>query len=270
MAFIFPNIDPVIFQLGDTPLRVTWYSLSYIVGILLGLSYLKYLNKTGKVRPPLEVKTLDDLLTAIILGIVIGGRLGYVIFYDLEYNLAHPLNIIRTWEGGMSFHGGLLGVIIAVLINCHIYKVKYFQVMDLLACATPIGLFFGRIANFINAELYGRITDSPLGMIFPGQTTARHASQLYESALEGLVLFTILFIFFKKTKAQTFHGMLSGIFLLGYAFFRSLIENYREPDAHIGFIFGNFTMGKLLSLPMIVLGIVIILYSLACKKNESN
>lgn len=267
MAFIFPNINPVIFQFGDSPLKVTWYSLSYVVGILLSLTYIKYLNRTYKIQPALQVKIIDDLLTAIVLGIILGGRIGYVIFYDLEYNLNNPLNIIRTWEGGMSFHGGLLGVIIAVFIYCHIHKIKYFKIMDLLACATPIGLFFGRIANFINAELYGRTTNSPLGVIFPGQNAPRHASQLYESFSEGLLLFVILFLFFTKTKIQNFHGMISGIFLIFYAFFRSIIENYREPDAHIGFIFGNYTMGQLLSAPMIAIGIVIILYSAISQKN---
>jgi len=261
MTIIFPNIDPVIIQFGDSPLKITWYSLSYVVGIILSWMYIKRLNKIGQIQPSIEIKILDDLITAIILGIIIGGRLGYVLFYDLEYNLANPLNIIRTWEGGMSFHGGLLGVIIASFIYCHIHKLKYFRVMDLLACATPIGLFLGRIANFINAELCGRVTNSSWGVIFPGQTLPRHASQLYESFTEGLLLFIILFLLFTRTKIQIYCGMLSGLFLLFYALFRGLIENYREPDNHIGFVIGHYTMGQLLSLPMIILGIAIIIYS---------
>ena len=262
MAFIFPNIDPVLLQLGDTPFKITWYSLAYVAGILLAWVYVKRLNKIGPVQPAIATKIIDDLITAIILGIIIGGRLGYVLFYDLAHNLADPLNIIRTWEGGMSFHGGLLGVIIASLIHARINKVPFFRIMDLLACATPIGLFLGRIANFINAELWGRFTDSSLGVIFPGQAYLRHASQLYESCTEGLLLFVILWLLFTRTKIQQYCGMLSGLFLLGYALFRSLIENYREPDAHIGFVISNYTMGQLLSLPMFVAGLVLIIYGL--------
>ena len=270
MTFIFPNIDPVILQIGDTPFKITWYSLSYVIGILLSFVYIKYLNRIGKLKPSIDVKAIDDLLTAIVLGIIIGGRLGYVIFYDLEYNLTNPMNIIRTWEGGMSFHGGLLGVIIASFIYCHIHKIQYFRMMDLLACATPIGLFFGRIANFINAELYGRVTDSYFGVIFPGQSMPRHPSQLYESFAEGFLLFIILFLLFYKTKIQKYCGMLSGLFLLFYASFRSFIEQFREPDAHIGFVIGQFTMGQLLSLPMILVGLLLIFYSFKNKINETN
>ena len=268
MALIFPNIDPTILQLGDTPLRITWYSLSYVAGILLGWVYIKYLNKLGPVKPPIDSKILDDLITSLILGIVIGGRLGYVLFYDLDYNLANPSNIFKTWEGGMSFHGGLLGVIIASYIYCHIYKLKFFQVMDLLACATPIGLFFGRIANFINAELYGRVTDVSWGMIFPNQDLPRHASQLYEAASEGLLLFAILYYLFTRSKIQNYQGMLSGLFLLLYALCRAVIENYREPDAQLGFIMNDYTMGQLLSLPMIIVGASLVLYSLKNKRNN--
>ena len=261
MAIDFPNIDPVILSLGNTPFKITWYSLSYVVGILLAHLYIKYLNRTGKVQPSMEPTIVDGLLTYLILGIILGGRLGYVIFYDLDYNLAHPLNIIRTWEGGMSFHGGLIGVIVASLIYTYVHNLKYLRLMDLLACASPIGLFFGRIANFINGELYGRRTDISFGVIFPGQEFPRHASQLYESFSEGLLLWIILLLLYRFTKIQTYYGMLSGVFLLLYAFFRGLIENYREPDAHIGFVIYNYTMGQLLSFPMIIMGIAIILYS---------
>ncbi len=257
MAINFPQINPVIFQFGDTPLKITWYSLSYVIGILLSWSYIKFLNKEK-----IPGKFIDDLITWIIIGIIVGGRLGYVVFYDLSYNLEHPSNIVRTWDGGMSFHGGLLGVTIASLIFCRIHKIKFFTIMDLLAAATPIGLFFGRIANFINGELYGRITDSSFGVIFPGQAQARHASQLYESALEGLLMFIIMYFLITKTKIKQYNGMLSGIFLLLYALFRSFIENYREPDADLGFIIYKFTMGQLLSLPMMIVGIAIIANSL--------
>lgn len=261
MLFIFPNIDPVVFSFGDTPFKITWYSLSYVVGILLAWFYIKRLNRSG-ILTPLEDKFIDDLITSIILGIVIGGRLGYVLFYDLAYNLENPWNIIRTWEGGMSFHGGLLGVIVASFIHCRIYKVKYLQVIDLLSLVAPIGLFFGRIANFINAELYGRYTDIAWGVIFPGDKEPRHPSQLYESFSEGLLLFVILISLFKYTKIQKYKGMISGLFLLCYASFRGLIENYRQPDEHIGFVIANITMGQLLSIPMIIIGMLLVVRSI--------
>lgn len=259
MAFIFPNIDPVVLSISNTPLKITWYSLSYLAGILLSWIYIKHLNKLNKINP-LETKKIDDLITYIIIGIIIGGRIGYVLFYDLLLYLSNPIQILRTWEGGMSFHGGLLGVIIASYIFCRIHKVEFFRIMDLLACATPIGLFLGRIANFINGELYGRTTEVAWGVIFPNQNLVRHPSQLYESLLEGLMLFLILFFLYDKIRR--FKGMASGLFLLLYSLFRGLIENYREPDSHIGFIFANITMGQILSIPMILAGSYIIYYSI--------
>ena len=258
MAIIFPDINPVILSIGDSPLKITWYSLSYVVGILLAWSYIKYLNRSNKPNS-LEPKIIDDLITYIIIGIIIGGRLGYVLFYDFQSNLTDPMKILRTWEGGMSFHGGLLGVIISSFIYCKIYKIPFFRIMDLLACATPIGLFLGRIANFINGELYGRITDVSWGVIFPNQTQPRHPSQLYEASLEGLALFIILFLLYKKI--HKFNGMASGLFLLLYSLFRGVIENYRQPDSHIGFVIDGITMGQLLSMPMVIAGLLIIYYS---------
>ena len=262
MAIISPDINPVIFSLGDTPLKITWYSLSYVVGILLAWSYMKFLNRLNN-KNPIDPKIIDDLITSIILGIIIGGRLGYVLFYDLAKNIADPLNIIRTWDGGMSFHGGLLGVAVATFIHCRIYKIPYLQAVDLISCAAPIGLCLGRIANFINAELMGRYTDVSWGVIFPEQSQARHASQLYESFLEGMIIFIILFFLYKKIRQ--YNGMASGIFFLLYSLFRGIIENYREPDAHIGFVIQNITMGQLLSIPMIILGIFLISYSITSK-----
>ncbi len=271
MAFIFPDIDPVIVNFSsNSPFKITWYSASYVLGIVLGWAYIKYLNRNTLFNKPIDNKQIDDLITAIILGIVIGGRLGYVLFYDLQHNIKDPLNIFRTWEGGMSFHGGLLGVVIASLIYCRIHKLKFFRMIDLVACATPIGLFFGRIANFINAELQGRVTTINWGVIFPGQSHPRHASQLYESFLEGIVLFIILYLVYTKTKAQKFQGIISGIFLIMYSVFRSIIENFREPDEHIGFIIGNITMGQILSLPMLLSGLLIILYSIKSKQYEEH
>lgn len=263
MAIIFPEINPVIFSFGDSPLKITWYSLSYVVGILLAWVYMKHLNKLSKPNE-LSIKFIDDLITALILGIVIGGRLGHVLFYDLAANIADPINIFRTWNGGMSFHGGLLGVIFATLIHCKFNKVEFLRVMDLIACVTPIGLCFGRIANFINAELYGRVTNVAWAVIFPGQVQPRHPSQLYESFCEGILIFCILYFVYPKIKQ--YKGMSCGLFLLLYAFFRGIIENYRQPDDHLGFVVGNLTMGQLLSIPMLLVGIIVIIYSVINKK----
>lgn len=252
MTIAFPDIDPIIFQVGI--LKISWYSLSYVVGILLSWWYIKSLNQ-------FSAKIIDDLITYIIIGIIVGGRLGYVLFYDLNYNLEHPSNIIKTWNGGMSFHGGLIGVIIATWIFAKIHGISFLAIMDLCAIAAPIGLFFGRIANFINAELYGRVTDVPWAVIFPEERAPRHPSQLYESALEGALLFIIMYFAVRRTNAIKYKGMLSGIFLLLYALFREFIENYREPDAHLGFIFAHITMGQLLSAPMIIAGISLILFA---------
>lgn len=261
MAIEFPNISPVILSIGDSPFKITWYSLSYVIGIVLSWFYIIFLNQNK-----ISKKKLDDLISYVILGIIIGGRLGYVLFYDLDYNIAHPLNIFKTWQGGMSFHGGLIGVISAIYIFSRVHKIPFFAITDLAACATPIGLFFGRIANFINAELYGRETDAAWGIIFPSEKFARHPSQIYEALCEGLICFIIMYILYSRTKAKEHLGFLSGSFLLLYAFFRSLIENYRQPDEHLGFIFFKITMGQILSFPMIIGGLIIILYSLKLKK----
>jgi phosphatidylglycerol---prolipoprotein diacylglyceryl transferase len=265
MAFIFPDIDPVLWQLGSTSIKITWYSLSYVVGIILSLQYIKYLSKKDKI---ISLQLIDDLLSYIVLGIIIGGRLGYVAFYDLEYNISNPLNIIRTWEGGMSFHGGLLGVIVACFIYCLHKKISFFYLMDLAACATPIGLFLGRIANFINAELYGRVTDFKWAVLFPGQSHPRHASQIYEALTEGFLIFIILHILYRYSKLRQRHGFISGMFLLLYFAFRTLIENYREPDQHLGFIIYQITMGQLLSLPMCAVGLLLIIHGLKNKHTK--
>lgn len=267
----FPNIDPVLFEYGFITLR--WYALSYIAGILCGWYYLGTLNK--KNNHPLSQKAYDDFILFAVLGIMLGGRFGYVVFYNLPYYLSNPSEILHFWQGGMSFHGGLIGAITAMYLLCRINKLRFLAVMDLVACITPIGLFFGRIANFINGELYGRAVESdiPWGVIFPGDDFARHPSQLYEAILEGLVLGLVLAYFaMRKRKAQHV-GFLSGLFLLGYALARQFIEFYREPDAHIGFIIGEFTMGQVLSLPMVLLGLYLILSSkrrVASTPNDSN
>jgi phosphatidylglycerol:prolipoprotein diacylglycerol transferase len=256
MAIPFPDIDPVLVSFG--PLAVSWYSLSYVAGIILAIEYIKYLNR--KLGHPLDKKFFDDLITWSILGIVIGGRLGYVFIYAPSYYLSNPSEIIKTWNGGMSFHGGLVGLITATYLLSRKYKANFLLLTDLIASAAPIGLFLGRIANFINGELYGRTTDAPWGVIFPNAgPLPRHPSQIYESLTEGLILFIIMSLLFHYTKFKEKHGALFGVFLIGYSIFRTLIENFREPDSHIGFLFKSITMGQTLSLPMLILGGYLIL-----------
>ncbi len=262
-AIVFPGIDPVIFSVG--PFSVHWYAMSYVAGVLLGWWYLHYLNKIEPVV--FTPKALDDIIVWAIFGIILGGRAGYVIFYNGPYYLSHPEEIGMIWRGGMSFHGGLLGVILAIILFCRRFKIKFWPTIDLVACVTPIGLGLGRIANFINAELYGRATDAPWGVIFPSSMEPRHPSQLYEAFMEGILLLIIMYLLVHFTKAKQKPGVLSGFFLVGYSFFRSIAELFREPDAQIGFIssFG-FTMGQLLSFPMMLFGIYLILRNSGNKK----
>lgn len=252
----YPNIDPVAVSIGGFGIR--WYSLAYLAGIMLGWWLVQAEHKRKPILG-LSQKALDDMLVWAVLGIVIGGRLGYVLFYKPAFYLAHPLQILHVWEGGMSFHGGMLGVILAFWLFCRKHKARFFELMDVIACAAPIGLFFGRIANFINGELFGRVTDAPWAMVFPhGGDMARHPSQLYEAGLEGLLLFAVLFILLKYTSLRDRPGRLSGIFLIGYGLARIAAEFFREPDLHLGFLFGFTTMGQLLSLPMLALGIYLL------------
>ena len=252
----FPNIDPVAIHLGSFGIR--WYSLAYMAGILLGWWVIAREN----VRRPLanlNKAALDDMVVWAVLGIVLGGRLGYVFFYKPEHYLHNPVEILHVWEGGMSFHGGLIGTIIAFYLFCRKYKIRFLALMDLISCATPIGLFFGRIANFINGELFGRVTDAHIGMVFPsGGALPRHPSQLYEAALEGLLLFIIMMLLLKKTNARDKVGFLSGIFFILYGLARIVCEYFREPDSFLGFLYAGTTMGQLLSLPMIIIGLYLV------------
>lgn len=254
----YPQIDPVLVHIG--PLAIRWYSLAYIAGIAGGSYYVDWLNKKAPSFP--KLKAFDDLMVWAIFGIILGGRFGYILFYQPDYYFAHPAEMFKVWEGGMSFHGGLLGAITAIFLFCRTKKIPFLAVTDLCSCAAPLGLFFGRIANFINGELFGRVTDSPLGMVFPrGGDLPRYPSQLFEAGMEGVVLFMLMFIASHRG-ARHYKGMLSGIFLIGYAFARMSMEQFRQPDAFLGFIFANaITMGQLLSAPMIVLGIFLIYYS---------
>lgn len=254
----FPNIDPIIISFG--PLAVSWYSLSYVVGIVLGWFYI--LKLIEKKYTNLKKQHIDDFITWIIIGIIIGGRLGYVLFYDPVKYISNPIEILKTYEGGMSFHGGIIGFAIASILFTRKNNIKFFTLVDATAAAAPIALFLGRIANFINGELYGRVTDVSWSFIFPrSDGLPRHPSQLYEAALEGFVLFFILY--FCVTKYQTLKksGLISGLFLIFYSSFRLIIENFREPDSHIGLHADFITRGQLLCIPMLIIGMIIIKYS---------
>jgi phosphatidylglycerol:prolipoprotein diacylglycerol transferase len=253
----FPDIDPIALALG--PVVIRWYSLAYVAGILLGWWVLAREHAKRPVRG-LTKAALDDMVVWAVAGIILGGRLGYVLFYKPLYYLEHPSQILHLWEGGMSFHGGMLGTIIAFFLFCRKHHIAFLPVIDLIACVAPIGLFFGRVANFINGELYGRVTDSAFGMVFPtGGELPRHPSQLYEATLEGLVLFAIMMVLLKCTLIRLKAGSLSGFFLIFYALARITCEFFREPDAHLGFLLGFSTMGQLLCLPMLAGGLYLVL-----------
>jgi phosphatidylglycerol:prolipoprotein diacylglycerol transferase len=251
---VFPAIDPIAIELG--PLAIRWYSLAYVVGILGGWWLLKRLDRD---KPLLSKEALDDIIVYTILGIILGGRVGYVLFYKLSYYLENPAEILQVWHGGMSFHGGMLGFLIAIWWFAKKYNIGFITLTDRLSVVAPMGLFLGRIANFINGELYGRATDSPLGMVFPNSDgLPRHPSQLYQAGMEGLILFIVVFFLATRTHAKEVTGRLSGVFMLGYGIARSIGECFREPDAQLGFLFAGITMGQLLSLPMILLGLYLL------------
>ncbi len=257
MTFVipYPAIDPVLFELG--PIVVRWYALAYIAGLLLGMFQMRALAK----RPPERIgeRDVDDFLIWATLGVVLGGRLGYVLFYRPEYYFAEPLAILQVWQGGMSFHGGLLGVVAATVLFARRRGIPILVYGDLLACVAPIGLFFGRLANFINGELFGRASDVPWAMVFPrGGPLARHPSQLYEAALEGLVLFIVLALLHRSEPIRRRTGFLTGVFLAGYGLARAFSELFREPDSYLGFLAGGLTMGQLLSFPLIAVGLYLI------------
>lgn len=246
----FPQIDPIIVSFGH--LAISWYSLSYVCGILLGWFYASKLTKEFSI--PISKELREKFISYAIIGIIVGGRLGYVFLYDPIRFMNNPVDILKTYEGGMSFHGGILGIATATLLFCYIYKIAFFTLGDLLAMVAPIGIFLGRIANFINAELYGRVTDVKWGIIFPhSDGLARHPSQIYEALLEGLLPLIIMFLNRHKILRQK--RMASGIFLILYSTARIFVECFREPDIQLGFILPSITMGQLLCLPMLILGI---------------
>jgi phosphatidylglycerol:prolipoprotein diacylglycerol transferase len=247
------------------PLEIRWYSLAYIIGFLFSWIYIKKLSLNKSLydrKSNFDLKLVDDLVFYSVIGLIIGARFGYIIFYNLEFYLQNPLNVFYVWEGGLSFHGGLIGIIIAALYTSRIYKTKFLELTDLICVSAPVGIFLGRISNFINGELYGRPSSTLFGIIFPtADNQYRHPSQLYEAFLEGILLFIILniSIFFFKTLSRP--GYISGLFLLFYGLFRFLVEFSREPDIQVGFIYTFLTMGMILSVPMIIAGIIIMIIS---------
>lgn len=252
----YPHIDPIAIQLG--PIAIRWYALAYITGLMLGWQYIKRLVRF----PPHAMRPadVDDFLVWATVGVVLGGRLGYVLFYKPAYYLSHPLEIFQLWHGGMAFHGGALGVIVAIVLFARRRGLNLFAIGDVVCCAVPIGLFFGRIANFINGELYGRVApDALFAMVFPGGgPEPRHPSQLYQAGLEGLLLFLLLAGLWRVRWFREKRGALAGTFLAGYGVARIIGEFFRQPDAHLGFLIGGATMGQLLSIPLILAGLGVI------------
>ena len=261
------DFDPVLIDFGI--LQIRWYSLAYIFGILVGWMYGKAIIRKQILNKDQDnyLKNFDDLIGYIIIGVVVGGRLGYVIFYDPVFYLKNISEIFKLWNGGMSFHGGFIGVIIATYIFSNFKKLNYKIYFDTICCVAPIGLFLGRIANFINGELYGIPTEKPWGIIFPKiDNVMRHPSQIYEALLEGFVLFIILN--FLTTKKILGNGLISSLFLILYGAFRIISEQFREPDRHVGYIFEYLSMGSLLSIVMIVCGFLFLSKIIFNEKNR--
>ena len=252
LALPFPAIDPVLVEVG--PIVVRWYALAYIAGIVLGWWLAR---RTMALPPPAASREqLDDFVTWATLGIILGGRLGYVLFYRPGHYLAHPAEALAVWQGGMSFHGGMLGVVAALLLFCRRRGLDPLAFGDRVVPVVPIGLFFGRLANFVNGELWGRVTDASWGMVFPtGGPLPRHPSQLYQAGLEGLALLALLLWLVHRPAIRARRGFVAGAFLAGYAVARMVGELFRQPDAHLGFLLGGAaTMGQLLSVPMLLAG----------------
>jgi phosphatidylglycerol:prolipoprotein diacylglycerol transferase len=259
----FPTFDPVLISIG--PIAIRWYALAYIVGIILGWLYARAVIRAEQPwggPAPLTVADYDDFVLWVTLGIILGGRAGYVLFYNPSYFAAHPLEVFELWKGGMSFHGGFLGCVLAV--GPVLVRPRYLllSLADLTCAAGTIGIFLGRIANFINGELWGRPTDVPWAMVFPsGGPLPRHPSQLYEALLEGLALFVVLALLIRAGALKR-PGLVTGAFALGYGVARSFCELFREPDAQLGFLWGGLTMGMLLSLPLMLAGIAFMAWAM--------
>jgi phosphatidylglycerol:prolipoprotein diacylglycerol transferase len=248
------NLNPIFIKFGF--LEVRWYSLAYIIGIFFGFHYAKYLIKNYWKKENINIENFDNFLIYIILGIILGGRIGYIFFYNFNYYLNNPLEVLFLWQGGMSFHGGAIGVFIASIIFAKKNKIKTLVLTDIITCVASIGIFLGRIANFINGELYGKKTFSNYGVVFPKvDMEPRHPSQLYEAFLEGLLLFLLLNLILKYKK-KLFNGELSCYFLIFYSTFRIISEIFREPDKHIGYVILNLSLGTCISLCFLIFGII--------------
>ncbi len=263
LAIPFPNFDPVIVQLG--PFAIRWYALAYIGGILLGWWYARFLIRSEQFwqrRAPVKLNDYDDFIVWITLGIILGGRAGYVLFYNFPHFRDHPLEILEVWKGGMSFHGGFLGCLLAVVLFSYKRGISMLSLGDITCAVGPIGLLLGRIANFINGELWGRTTDVPWAVMFPaGGGVPRHPSQLYEAVLEGVILFVVLAALIKRGALRR-PGLIIGFFAIGYAIARSISELFREPDVQLGYLWGPLTMGMILSVPLFLAGVGFVIYAL--------
>jgi phosphatidylglycerol:prolipoprotein diacylglycerol transferase len=260
-ALTYPNIDPVAISIG--PLSIKWYGLAYMAGLLLGYAYVRHLLRTPRLwsrdTPPMGLERVDDLLLYVTLAVIVGGRLGQVLLYEPSYYIAHPVEIFQVWKGGMSFHGALIGSAVALILFARRYGVSARTVMDLCCAAVPFGLFFGRLANFVNSEHWGRVTDAAVGMVFPnGGAVPRHPSQLYEAALEGLVMLVIMRIVTHKVLGLKRPGLVTGVWLVWYAIARAICEFFREPEQIHALNIEPFTAGQLYSVPMLLLGIYFI------------
>jgi phosphatidylglycerol:prolipoprotein diacylglycerol transferase len=259
----FPHIDPILVHIG--PLAVRWYALAYVVGIIAGWFYARAIIASPRLwggAAPFTVVDFDDFIIWVTLGIILGGRIGYVLFYNFPHFAAHPAEIVALWKGGMSFHGGFIGCVLAVVLFAWRRGIPFLSLGDVTTAVAPIGLFLGRLANFINGELWGRPTDVPWAMIFPnGGPLARHPSQLYEAGLEGLVLLLVLGVLVRFGALRR-PGLVTGAFALGYGDARIFCELFREPDAQLGFLWGGLTMGMLLCIPLILAGFAVIAYAL--------
>jgi phosphatidylglycerol:prolipoprotein diacylglycerol transferase len=263
LAIAFPAFDPIAISIG--PIAIRWYALAYIGGIVLGWLYARAIIRNDRLwggKAPMTLTDFDDFILWVTLGIILGGRTGYVLFYNPAHFAAHPLEIVQLWNGGMSFHGGFTGCVVAVVLFARSRGILIRSLGDLTCAVAPIGLFLGRLANFINSELWGRLTDVPWAMVFPnGGPLARHPSQLYEAALEGVVLFVVLALLI-RAGALKWPGLIIGSFACVYAVARSICELFREPDAQLGFLWGGATMGQLLSIPLFLVGLGFIIYGL--------
>jgi phosphatidylglycerol---prolipoprotein diacylglyceryl transferase len=252
----FPAFDPVLVTIG--PFAIRWYALAYICGILLGWLYARALIRNEKLwggPAPMTVVDYDDFILWVTLGIILGGRTGYVLFYNFSHFITNPIEIVQVWKGGMSFHGGFLGCVLAVVLFARHRGIPMLSLGDITCAVGPIGLFLGRLANFVNGELWGRPTDVPWAMVFPGGgPLARHPSQLYEAGLEGIVLFIVLALLVRAGALKR-PGLIIGAFAVGYAIARTFCEFFREPDVQLGFLWGGLTMGMLLSIPLFLIGL---------------